>query len=32
MLKVLILKEKDLTKTSFKAKIITPLKTDSLTP
>ena len=31
-LKVLILKERDLARMSFKAEIATPLKTDSLTP
>jgi hypothetical protein len=32
MLKVLILRGRDLARTSFKARIITPLETDSLTP
>jgi hypothetical protein len=32
MLRVLILRERDLARTSFKAKITTPLKTDSLIP
>jgi len=31
MFKILILKERNLIKTSFKVKIITPLKTNSLT-
>jgi hypothetical protein len=32
MLKILVLRERDLTRTSFKARIATPLETDSSTP
>jgi hypothetical protein len=32
MLRVLVLRRRDLTRISFKARIVTPFETDSLTP